>query len=70
MAVAEPGVSLMDPDAYALDLLATTFNSFGGQLFDQVSPAVVALFLGNLSRASFLSADHRAWPGMISEWRG
>jgi len=29
-----PGVSLADPDAPALDLLAATLNGFGGRLFD------------------------------------
>jgi hypothetical protein len=33
--VSEPGVTLLDPDAYTLDVLATTLNGFGGQLFDQ-----------------------------------
>ena len=32
----EPGVSLLDPDVNALDLLGSTLNSFGGQLFDKV----------------------------------
>ncbi|GFH09041.1 LuxS/MPP-like metallohydrolase [Haematococcus lacustris] len=35
--VAEPGVRLEEPDSYPLEVLSTAFNSFGGQLFDQVS---------------------------------
>ncbi|EFJ50946.1 hypothetical protein VOLCADRAFT_103741 [Volvox carteri f. nagariensis] len=31
---AEPGISLSDPDLFALDVLGGIFNSFGGQLFD------------------------------------
>lgn len=36
VAVGEPGVTLLDPDTYALEVLSSIFNSFGGQLFDQV----------------------------------
>lgn len=32
----EPGVSIADPDAAALDVLSTALNSFGGALFDAV----------------------------------
>lgn len=32
----EPGVSIADPDAPSLDVLASVFNSFGGSLFDSV----------------------------------
>ncbi|KXZ52708.1 hypothetical protein GPECTOR_8g103 [Gonium pectorale] len=31
---AEPGITLSDPDVFALDVLGGVFNSFGGQLFD------------------------------------
>ncbi|GFH25412.1 LuxS/MPP-like metallohydrolase, partial [Haematococcus lacustris] len=34
--VAEPGVRLEEPDSYPLEVLSTAFNSFGGQLFDQI----------------------------------
>lgn len=34
VAAAEPGISLSDPDVFALDSLDSVFNSFGGQLFD------------------------------------
>lgn len=34
---AEPGVTLDDPDATALDVLGGMLSSFGGALFDQVS---------------------------------
>jgi hypothetical protein len=33
---AEPGVTLDDPDATALDVLGGMLSSFGGTLFDQV----------------------------------
>lgn len=36
MAVGEVGVSLKDPDDYALDVLGDILNSFGGRLFDQI----------------------------------
>eukprot|EP00882_Tetradesmus_deserticola_P031586 GHRQ01035726.1.p1 GENE.GHRQ01035726.1~~GHRQ01035726.1.p1 ORF type:complete len:207 (+),score=74.32 GHRQ01035726.1:199-819(+) len=32
----EPGISLSDPDCYALDVLAATLNGFGGTLFDEL----------------------------------
>jgi zinc protease len=32
----EPGVSIADPDAPAVDVLSTALNSFGGALFDAV----------------------------------
>ncbi|BDA43216.1 Uncharacterized zinc protease-like protein y4wB [Coccomyxa sp. Obi] len=32
----EPGISLADPDSYALDVLGDILNSFGGRLFDQI----------------------------------
>jgi predicted Zn-dependent peptidase len=32
----EPGISLSDPDCYALDVLASTLNGFGGTLFDEL----------------------------------
>jgi zinc protease len=32
----EPGLSIADPDAPSLDVLASVFNSFGGALFDAV----------------------------------
>ncbi|PNH03840.1 hypothetical protein TSOC_010067 [Tetrabaena socialis] len=32
--LAEPGVTLADPDTFALDVLGGVFNSFGGTLFD------------------------------------
>lgn len=36
MVVGELGISLADPDNYALDVLGDIFNSFGGRLFDQI----------------------------------
>ena len=32
----EVGISLTDPDHYALDVLNDILNSFGGKLFDQI----------------------------------
>ena len=32
----EIGVTLMDPDHYALDVLNDILNSFGGKLFDEI----------------------------------
>ena len=36
VALGEVGVSLTDPDHYALDVLNDILNSFGGKLFDQI----------------------------------
>ncbi|MEW5306139.1 MAG: hypothetical protein WDW36_008628 [Sanguina aurantia] len=36
VAMAEPGVSLTDPAMFPLEVLGSVFNSFGGQLFDQI----------------------------------
>lgn len=34
--MAEPGISLTDADMFPLEVLGSVFNSFGGQLFDQI----------------------------------
>lgn len=34
MSLAEPGISLFNPDVYPLDVLSSILNSFGGALFD------------------------------------
>ena len=36
VALGEPGVSLKDPDAYALEVLGGMYNGFGGSLFNEV----------------------------------
>lgn len=36
VAIAEPGISLADPDLFALDVLSSLLNGFGGKLFDSV----------------------------------
>ena len=36
VALGEPGVSLFDRDAYALEVLSGMYNGFGGQLFNAV----------------------------------
>ncbi|KAK9863705.1 hypothetical protein WJX84_002328 [Apatococcus fuscideae] len=36
VALGEIGISLQDPDVYALDVLNDLLNSFGGRLFDQI----------------------------------
>lgn len=36
VAMGEVGISLTDPDHYALDVLNDILNSFGGKLFDQI----------------------------------
>ncbi len=36
VALGEPGVSLRDADAPALDLLTSVLNNFGGRLFNQI----------------------------------
>ena len=39
VALGEPGVSLKDPDAYALEVLGGMYNGFGGSLFNEVRSA-------------------------------
>lgn len=36
VAVGEPGIQLLDPDDFPLDVLNDILNSFGGRLFDQI----------------------------------
>jgi len=36
VALGELGVTLLDPDHFALDVLNDILNSFGGKLFDEI----------------------------------
>ena len=38
MVMGELGPMLDDPDVYALDILNSVLNGFGGRLFDQARP--------------------------------
>lgn len=48
---AEPGVSLGDPDATALDVLGGMLSSFGGALFDQVNTVNSTMILKHLQES-------------------
>lgn len=43
VALGEVGISLTDPDHYALEVLNDILNSFGGKLFDQIRSREVRL---------------------------
>lgn len=36
VAIGEPGIQMMDRDEYALDVLGSIFNGFGGRLFNEI----------------------------------
>lgn len=48
----ELGISLGDPDDWALDVLGDILNSFGGRLFDRIRSREVQLAMCNLAVGS------------------
>ena len=59
MALGEIGVTLMDPDHFALDVLNDILNSFGGKLFDEIrSREVRCHSQGTSTRANMMTAQH------------
>ena len=67
VALGEVGVTLMDPDHYALDVLNDILNSFGGKLFDEIRSREVRCPAQQVNRRLCLSADHDAHiaPGLL-----
>lgn len=52
VAVGEVGISLQDPDDYALDVLGDILNSFGGRIFDQIRSREVSQHALTSARSS------------------
>ena len=62
MGMGELGISLGDPDDWALDVLGDILNSFGGRLFDRIRSREVQLHLHTLAVGVFVRTVRDSMP--------
>ena len=66
MGMGELGISLGDPDDWALDVLGNILNSFGGRLFDRIRSREVQLRMHTLAAASFVRTVRDSAPATMA----
>ena len=66
MGIGELGISLGDPDDWALDVLGDILNSFGGRLFDRIRSREVQLHLHTLAPGIFAGTVRDSMPATMA----